>query len=450
MASPVSSGLRSYSSPLNSVPSHSTSTKNSNGLVWPGPDGNAPSWPEGNVVGSVSSPNNQPWTPSPPDTAAGLPGTTSARSIVKTNVRPILLTSTLTMSRYPGTLAADPGPVFLFQAASPAGSVTTLVSGAAASNAAAGWPRNAVGAFRSVQPARKASSPPAIMSCHGRFRFITPPRSPLPSARRGHWGLAVPGNATRLARFHPRLQDTLRLPRGLSAAVAEAGDARAVGAHHIDLVLVGLVLARERDLAAVRRPGWRVVVRRVVREVLHARPVGIHDVDVTAQRRADAATEGDLRAVRRPGRPSVIRRIVCEVRDGRAVGVHHVDLTVAVAIALEGDLRAVGRPGRPPGGHRVVGEPGDSRAVGIHHIDVVDPVGPVAVAREGDPSAVRRPSRVDVRRGGVREPAHARAVSIHHIDLLVAVASAHKGDRAEWWRGRRPGGVGPAACQRDQ
>src|SRR5205823_13401007 len=62
-------------------------------------------------------------------------------------------------------------------------------------------------------------------------------------------------------------------------------------------------------------------------------------------------------------------RAVAEVLEARAVGVHHVDLRVAVTGAHKGDLRAVGRPDGAEVAARV-GELCDARAVGIHHADV--------------------------------------------------------------------------------
>src|SRR5436309_1538617 len=86
---------------------------------------------------------------------AGSAGTGAAISCSKMNWWFCRVIEAETMSSQAGTLAADPGPVLPCQAASPTASLTTLVS-AAASNATRGWLSDAVGAFRSVQPAIKA------------------------------------------------------------------------------------------------------------------------------------------------------------------------------------------------------------------------------------------------------------------------------------------------------
>ena len=98
------------------------------------------------------------------------------------------------------------------------------------------------------------------------------------------------------------------------------------------------------------------------------RAVGLHHVDLVVAGIITLARKGNLLSVGRPGRFEVGRRVVGEPSGARAVGIHHVDLVVAVAVGYKGDLPAgsahacAGHFERNQ--HRVAGEDLDGACMG--------------------------------------------------------------------------------------
>jgi len=101
-----------------------------------------------------------------------------------------------------------------------------------------------------------------------------------------------------------------------------------------------------------------------------ARPIGVHHVDLGVA--VPVRGEGDLTATRRPGgTKEVAAAMVGEVSVTQPIGVHHVDFGVVVLLESEGDPATVRGPGRTAFVSAVVGEISLPRPVVVHHVDVV-------------------------------------------------------------------------------
>ena len=163
--------------------------------------------------------------------------------------------------------------------------------------------------------------------------------------------------------------------------------------------------------------------RRIVRDLAHARAVGVHDVELGLA--AAGAHEGDVAAVRREHGGEVLRRIRRQPPLALAIHVHHVDVPVAGAVALQDDLLAIWRPGGFEARLRIVRQLTDALPIRIHDEHLRHSRG--AVAHEGDAAIGREGGGQVVAplRGNGR---HVRAVGGHPIQLEMAIVLALEND----------------------
>src|SRR5271155_259671 len=106
---------------------------------------------------------------------------------------------------------------------------------------------------------------------------------------------------------------------------------------------IGRLLAEEHQHPAVRRPGWPLV-QEAARKYSFAFTFRRHEAD--RKLAPIYLGEGDQVAARRPHRRRVAARAEADALHARAVGIHDVELLAAAAIGVEGDALAVGRIAR--------------------------------------------------------------------------------------------------------
>ena len=124
--------------------------------------------------------------------------------------------------------------------------------------------------------------------------------------------------------------------------------ARSIRVHDVYLrILVPVSFRRKRYQPTVRRPGWRPIVFRMVREACHARSVGIHDVYIPIP--ILILTIRDKRyppTIRRPGRGDVKPGVIREACHARSVGVHdvYIKIPTLASVSVKRMLKHYRRP----------------------------------------------------------------------------------------------------------